>query len=143
ANMQTYQMFLYQHGVPLYKEDAISTNLDSEIAVTVFDMLTELFTLYNLPITYDLNNRFRMGEMPLAISNYSFYTTLSVFAPELRGEWGFTLVPGTVQEDGTINRTVPVAGTVVAPGATAVPAGTSGAVIMEQSKKKDMAWEFL
>lgn len=32
-----------------------------------------------------------------------------------------TLVPGTPMSDGTINRTVPVGGTVVAPGAVAVP----------------------
>jgi len=142
-NMETYQMFLYQRGIPLYKEDVISTNLDAEAAVDVFNELTQLYTLHNLLLDYNDANRFRTGEMPLLIANYGLYNTLSVFAPELRGEWGMTLVPGTVMEDGTINRTVPVAGTSVAPGAVAVPAGTSGAVILESSKKKDLAWEFL
>ncbi len=142
-NMQTYQMFLYQKGIPLFKEDVIETNLDSESAVAVFDQLTDLFTLYNLPLEFNAENRFRMGEMPLVIENYGLFNTLSVFAPELRGEWGFTTVPGTRMEDGTIARTVPVAGTVVPPGAVAVPPGTSGAVILNQSDKKDEAWEFL
>lgn len=127
----------------MFKEDVIMTNLDAEVAVETFRELTQLYTLHNLLYEYNEANRFRMGEMPLLIANYGLYNTLAVFAPELRGEWGMTLVPGTVMEDGTINRTVPVAGTAVAPGATAVPAGTSGAVILEISKKKDWAWEFL
>lgn len=142
-NMGTYQMFLYQRGVALFKEDVIATNLDSEVAIQVFDELTNLYTLFNLLIQFDEANRFRMGEMPLLVANYGLYNTLSVFAPELRGEWGMTLVPGTLMPDGTINRTVPVGGTVVAPGAVAVPQGTSGAVILEGSKRKEQAWEFL
>lgn len=142
-NMSTYQMFLYQQGVPLFKEDVIMTNLDSEIAVQTFKELTNLYTLHNMLLDYNEANRFRTGEMPILIANYGLYNTLAVFAPELRGEWGMTMVPGTLMEDGTINRTVPVAGTAVAPGAVAVPAGTSGAVILEGSTKKDWAWEFL
>lgn len=142
-DMGTYQMFLYQKGVPLFKEDVIMTNLDSEVAVQTFKELTNLYTLHNMLLAYDEANRFRTGEMPILIANYGLYNTLSVFAPELRGEWGMTLVPGTRMEDGTINRTVPVGGTAVAPGAVAVPAGTSGAVILEASDKKDWAWEFL
>ncbi|HHX01437.1 MAG TPA: extracellular solute-binding protein [Firmicutes bacterium] len=143
ANTGTYQMFLYQQGVPLFKEDVIMTNLDAEVAVQTFKDLTQLYTLHNLLYEYNEANRFRTGEMPLLIANYGLYNTLSVFAPELRGEWGMTMVPGTVMEDGTINRAVPVAGTAVAPGAVAVPAGTSGAVILETSKRKEWAWEFL
>ncbi len=128
-NMGTYQMFLYQRGVALFKEDVVATNLDSETAIEVFDELTNLYTLFNLLIAYDEANRFRMGEMPLLIADYGLYNTLSVFAPELRGEWGMTLVPGTPMEDGTINRTV--------------VGGTSGAIILENSTRKDDAWEFL
>ncbi|NLM25646.1 MAG: extracellular solute-binding protein [Firmicutes bacterium] len=142
-NMNTYQMMLYQKGVPLFKEDVVSTNLDSEIAIQTFNDLTNLYTLFNLLQAFDEANRFRMGEMPLLIANYGLYNTLSVFAPELRGEWGFTMVPGIRMPDGTINRAVSVAGTVAAPGSVAVPSGTSGAIILEGSKQKDKAWEFL
>ena len=41
--------------------------------------------------------------MPLGISSYSTYNTLVVFAPEIRGLWDFTLIPGTLKEDGTID----------------------------------------
>lgn len=142
-NMNTYQMFLYQKSVALFKEDGVATNLDSETAIQTFNELTDLYRLYSLLYEYNDQNRFRMGEMPILIANYGLYNTLAVFAPELRGEWGMTMVPGTLMEDGTINRTVPVAGTAVAPGATAVPAGTSGAIILNRSDKKDASWEFL
>ena len=59
---------------------------------------------------YNFINRFRMGEMPLGIANYGEYNTLSVFAPELRGEWGMAPVPGGLAcPTGRINRTVAVA----------------------------------
>ena len=143
AGMATYLMFLYQKGVALFKPDVVATNLDSEIAIQTFIELTDLFTLYNQPLVYNAENRFRLGEMPLVIANYDLFNTLSIFAPELRGEWGFTMVPGTRMPDGTINRTVAVTATQAAPGAVAVPPGTSGAIIMEQSENKQAAWEFL
>ena len=144
ADMLTFLMFLYQKGVALHKEDAIETNLDSEIAIQTFKELTYLYTHYELPLVYNIENRFRLGEMPLVITSYGLFNTLTVFAPELRGEWGFTLVPGTPMEDGTINRTVPVYGAQIQPGvqSAAAPA-TSGAVILEGSKMKNEAWEFL
>lgn len=142
-SISTFQTFLYQQGVALFKEDVIATTLDAEVSVEIFNELTDLFTLHGLLLHYDERNRFRMGEMPLMIANYGLYNELAVFAPELRGEWGMTQIPGTVMEDGTINRAVPVAGTVTAPGAVPVPPGTSGAVILEGSQNKDLAWEFL
>src|SRR5690606_35855453 len=85
---------------------------------------------------------FRMGEMPLGISNYGDYNTLSVFAPELRGQWGMAPIPGVRMPDGTINRTAPVAHNVMI-GTELTPQGTTGSIIMAKSKKKEQAWEFL
>ena len=113
----------------MYKEDCIATNLDSRAVAFTFKQLTDFFTLYNIPLQYDIATRFRLGEMPLVVTDYGLYNTLQVYAPELRGKWGFTLVPGTVQPDGSINRAVPV--------------GSTGAVILNGSDKKDQAWEFL
>lgn len=132
SNINTYLMFLYQKGVPIYKEDGIATNLESEAAIATFREMTDLFVVYDLPLTFDFVNRFRMGQMPLAIQDYSVFNTLSVFAPELRGEWGFAPVPGRRMPDGTINRTVPVD-----------QALTTGAIILESSQKQQEAWEFL
>lgn len=151
-SVNSYCMFLYQQGVPLYKEDAVETNLDSEVAIQTLRQLTDLFTLYNLPLSYNTANRIRLGEMPLVITNYGLYNTLQVFAPELRGQWGFAPVPGIRQSDGTIRRTVPVGSTVLQGRgqqsqsqamALAVPSGTTGAIIMQRSLKQDQSWEFL
>lgn len=143
ANMDTYNMFLYQKGVALYKEDCIATNLESEAAIATFEEMTDLYILHGLPLAYDFINRFRTGEMPLGIASYVLYNQLAVFAPELRGEWGFIPVPGLMQEDGTINRTVPVNLTQLNVGNATAPQGTTGAIIMEKSEKKAQSWEFL
>ena len=89
-----------------------------------------------------------MGEMPLAIANYAEFNTLSVFATELRGQWGMAPIPGTPQPDGTINRAVPVAQDALQIrtdqlGAVIMPSGTTGSIILEKSEKKQEAWEFL
>ncbi|MEJ6951469.1 extracellular solute-binding protein [Natronospora cellulosivora (SeqCode)] len=150
-----YLMFLYQQEVSLYHPDMVKTNLESEVSIRTFQQLSNLFTLYNLPYQFNIQNRFKLGEMPLVITGYGLYNNLQVFAPELRGEWGFTLVPGTVLEDGTINRTVPVTGS-ENPAAVQPQGGgqsssvqgmagtaTTGAVILNNSDMKDEAWEFL
>lgn len=43
--------------------------------------------------------------MPLAIASYSVYSQLSGAAPEIKGMWGMTQIPGTRREDGSIDRT--------------------------------------
>ncbi len=129
GGVSTYLTLLYQQDTELYRQDGIATNLDTEAAVDAFIRWTELYELYDLPLWYDAANRFRMGEMPVLIADFGLYNFLSVFAPELRGEWGFTLVPGTVQTDGTVDRSVPVGG--------------PGAMILDVAKNKDDAWEFL
>jgi len=128
-NLNTLLMLLYQKGVAVYKEDSVATNLDSRAVAFTFKQLTDFFTLYNVPLEYNIADRFRLGEMPLVVTDYSLYNTLQVFAPELRGKWGFTVVPGTRQPDGSINR--------------CVPAWSTGAVILSKSDKKEQAWEFL
>ena len=95
---------LFQNGGELYNGTGESTSIDEEAGVKAFEMHTRFFTHYKLPTLYNFVNRFRSGEMPLGISSYSTYNTLVVFAPEIRGLWDFTLIPGTLKEDGTIDR---------------------------------------
>ncbi|MFP4661083.1 MAG: extracellular solute-binding protein [Halanaerobiales bacterium] len=130
--------FMYQNNVELYKEDGIETNIDTESAIEAFIKWTELYELYDIPQWFDYVNYFRMGDMPLMIQGYTMRNHLEVFAPELRGKWGFTLVPGTVQEDGSLNRTVPAMGY-----NTGHMAHGPGAFIMEAADDKEAAWEFL
>jgi len=103
--------------------------MDSPSGLDAFRTWTSFFVNYKLPLEYDLANRFRTGEMPIAITDYSFYNLISVFAPEIRGMWSFVPVPGIEQEDGSIRRDVPGSGTCC--------------IILSQSDKKDKAWEFL
>jgi hypothetical protein len=44
--------------------------------------------------------------MPIGIQDYDTYNTIAVLAPEIRGLWDFVLIPGTEQEDGSIDRSV-------------------------------------
>ena len=130
-----YATMLYQRGGELYKMsdeypyDGITGNLDSDEALDAFKMWTNLFTVHRLPNSYDFSNRFRSGEIPVAIAGYSSYNLLSVFAPELDGLWEFKKVPGTVREDGTINYST--AGTVTA------------CVMISTCKDRQSAWKFM
>lgn len=132
----TFLTFLYQRGEELFKEDGYATNLDNEAAVEAFTLWTELYELYKIPLEFDAANRFRMGEMPIVLTSYTFYNQLQVFAPELRGKWDFTLVPGTRLPDGTIDRSIPV-------GPSPTSAGQTGTIILSSSKQIEAAWEFV
>ena len=96
---------IYQRGGEIYNEKKTRTLLDEEAGVAAFKQYTSLYNDYGLPTVYDFVSRFRSGYMPLGVAPYSTYNTLMVSAPEIRGLWDFTLFPGTMQEDGTIDRT--------------------------------------
>lgn len=124
-----YAMFLYQNGGEFYTSDGAESLLDSNVAIDSFYQWTDFYTEYRLAPLYDFASRFRMGDMPIAIADYTLYNQISVFAPELRGEWDFAPVPGTLKEDGTVDRSV----------AGSVTAG----VILADSQEQEAAWEFL
>ena len=67
--------------------------------------------------------------MPVGISGYTLYNTLSVFAPDIAGKWAFAPLPGVEQEDGTIENT----GTL----------SITSSIIMEQSEDPEASWAFL
>jgi ABC-type glycerol-3-phosphate transport system substrate-binding protein len=73
----------------------MATNLDSDEALDAFKTMCDFFTQYQQPYTYDFANRFRTGEMPLGIADYSLYNQLTVFAPEIKGLWEFVQLPGS------------------------------------------------
>ena len=80
------------------KTDGMTINLDSDIALASFDEVCRFFTAYDFPKVYDAANRFRSGEMPLIIQDYTAYNTLIVFAPEINGLWEFTPLPGVADD---------------------------------------------
>ncbi len=103
-SQQTFNWFLFQNGGEYYTENLDGSLFDTEVAYSAFEQWTKLYSKYGLDRAFDFFNRFRSGEMPIAISAYSSYNQLSSAAPELRGLWAMAPVPGTLQEDGTINR---------------------------------------
>ena len=50
--------------------------------------------------------RFRTGEAPIIIDDYTYINSISAAAPEIAGLWSIAPIPGTVKEDGTIDRSV-------------------------------------
>ncbi|MDR0555315.1 MAG: extracellular solute-binding protein, partial [Treponema sp.] len=120
---------LYQRGGALYNADSSRALLDGELAVEAFDYYIRFFTHYKTPQTFDFVNRFRTGEIPLAFADFTAFNTLEVFAPEIRGLWGFGLMPGTPQADGIINRSVSTA--------------SATSVLFSIAKNREGAWEFL
>jgi len=125
----TFSMLLYQNGGEFYKEDNKASALDSEISMEVFKTWTQFYTNYKFPLMADFPNRFRVGEMPIGIADYTTYNMLTVLAPEIKGMWDFTMVPGTMMEDGTINHDV--------------ASHTTAAMMLENAKDKDSSWEFM
>lgn len=125
----TFAMLLLQQGLNYYNEEQTKTTFDTQEAVNAFDTWTKFYTTYSFQQTYDAFTRFRTGDMPVVIQNYTFYNQLSVAAPEIKGCWGFQPVPGTVQEDGTINH--------------AANSNGSGAIIFAKAADQEGAWDFI
>jgi ABC-type glycerol-3-phosphate transport system substrate-binding protein len=120
---------LFQRGGSVYNDEGSRTMLSSEAAIDAFDVYTKFFTHYKTPKVFDFVNRFRTGEMPLGFIDYTNFNTLEVFAPEIRGLWGFARMPGLKKADGRIDRSVST--------------GTLATMIFSNARYPDMAWEFV
>ena len=131
VDMSGFNALIYQNGGAIYSEDKQRTVIDSEAGVAAFKFYTSLYNDYGLPTVFDFVSRFRSGEMPVGVGQYTLYNTLTVSAPEIRGLWDFTLYPGTLKEDGTIDRSVH------ANGACCMMVAT------DDENMKRNAWEFM
>ncbi len=128
-SIKSYAMFLYQYGGKFYNDANTESALNSQVALTAFQRLTSLYDDYGLELAFDFSNRFRSGEMPLAIVEYTSYNQMSVFAPEIDGLWSMMPVPGIVDEDGNIiNYSVST---------------VTGCVILSGTDDLNSAWEFV
>jgi ABC-type glycerol-3-phosphate transport system substrate-binding protein len=126
---------IIQKGGDFYRgagnDYGIESGLLEESAMKSFKELTDFFTAYKLPVSMDFSNRFRTGEVPLGIADYTEYCRLELFAPEIRGLWSFAPLPGTVKEDGSIDNRVVT--------------GTSQTVILKAAEKRgvvEACWAF-
>lgn len=127
--LNLYPTLLAQRGVTLYNDDLTATNLSTAEAQNAFNLFVSFYKDYRFPISYDFFNRFRTGEMPLAIGSYTLVSQISAAAPEIQGLWSMHTVPGTKNNDGTINRTIADSGT--------------ACIIMGSTESPKEAWEFL
>lgn len=122
---------LYQMGGELFADEGMRINLDSQVGLAAFKKMCELFTKYSFPYTYDAANRFRTGEMPILIGDYTgLYNQLKVFATEIEGLWTMVHVPGVRQEDGSINY-------------SAISSANASVMVRGSEDKKEDAWAYI
>ena len=126
---QIFASMLYQNGGTYYTEDAKASALDSDVAVGVFKDFCEYYTDYKLDKETSVEERFRTGECPIIIADYTTYNNFAVSAPDIAGLWSFTQIPGTVKEDGTVDHSVASTGL--------------ASMIMADTAHPDASWEFV
>ncbi len=103
-DMTTLYSMIYQAGGKLYNDAGDTSIVDSEAGIQAFKTYTSFYLNYGIPLIYDFMSRFRTGEMPVGIANYTTYNTIVVGAPEIRNLWDFTYLPGTYNEKGELDR---------------------------------------
>lgn len=129
-DVTTYATMIYQSGGEFWADNGMRVNFDSNSSLEAFEYMVNMFTQYSLPLNFDAVNRFRTGEIPLFLGAYTTYNTITLFATELAGLWGFDAIPGKLSDDGkTTNRAV---------------VGNADAITMLRGcESVDEAWEFM
>ncbi len=124
---------LYQNGGYIYNDGGKTTAIGGDIGTNIFKQWTELYTKHNFIVETNFATRFRIGEIPIGVVDLSNYNTLSVAAPEIKGNWQMAQIPGTRQPDGSIryDNAISVSGSMIVKS------------IAEQHKVVDESWEFL
>ena len=123
---------IVQNGGALYSGKAQEgTTIGSEASVNGFTTLTDLFTVYDMPIDIDnFYQHFRNGDIPIGICDYGTYNLISNAAPELAGSWDISIVPGTEQPDGSIDRST-------------CGCAESTVIFKSNEEREAKAWEFI
>lgn len=128
-SQSTFEALLYQRNSSFYNEKLTATAFDRPQALEAFRQWTGLYAKYSLPLVFDFFNRFRNGEMPLAIMTYTNCNYINAAAPELRNLWVMAPIPGIRQPDGTINR--------------AETCNSTASIILSNTKMPDEAFQFI
>ncbi|MBS1327103.1 MAG: extracellular solute-binding protein, partial [Oscillospiraceae bacterium] len=129
TNNSIFAMLLYQRGGQYYTEARDATAFDSEAALDAFRQWTDLYKNYSLPVQYSFYQRFRLGDMPMGIENYTMATMLQVAAPEIDGLWEMAPLPGITRSDGTVCN-------------TAIAGGMS-TIMLRSAKDKAAGWQLI
>ncbi|MCR4779248.1 MAG: extracellular solute-binding protein [Lachnospiraceae bacterium] len=131
GTINLFPTLLSQKGIDIYREtpDGTKTNLNSGEAFESFKQWSDFYVKYDFDFYKDDFNRFRTGEMPIIISSYGLYNNFSQAAPEISGSWVMTLIPGTYDKSGNLNR--------------ATCAGGSCSILLKNCKDEDAAVKFI
>lgn len=125
-----YDTFLFQKDGKIFTDDLRESAIGTPQGYQAFLEYCNLFTLYGVPVSANFYNRFRSGEMPIGIVDFTTYMTVRAAAVELQGRWGISLIPGTKKENGEIDR-------------SNTGLSAESVIIMEQSEKKQQSWDFV
>ena len=130
----SYKIHLYQMGGELFADDGMRINLDSVVGLQAFETMCNMFTQFSFPYKYDAANRFRTGEMPIIIADYTaLYNKLKVFATEIEGNWIFVPVPGREHEDANGNKYLN----------NQSVANVDATVMISSADDRESAWEYI
>jgi ABC-type glycerol-3-phosphate transport system substrate-binding protein len=122
--------FIYQFGGDLYTDDGMQTQINSEENLQGIQMMTELFTIYNIPKEVpSFYNHFRNGLLPIGIGDLGTYLQLTIAAPEIAGKWEIAPHPGVRMPDGEVVRYA--------------ASGAQSTMIMSSTNKPQEAWDFV
>ena len=121
---------ILQKGGQFFNDDLTATAFDTPEVLDAFKMWTGFYTEYDLSLVYDVFSYFRSGVMPLVIADYTQYNQFAVAAPEIKGLWSIHQIPGTLMEDGSINR-------------IESSQGTASVIMKSDKKSEELAFKFL
>ena len=122
--------FIYQFDGNLYSENGISTEINSDQSLEGMRLMTDLFTVYNVPKEIpNFYQHFRYGTLPIGISDLGTYLQLTIAAPEIAGKWNIALHPGVEKEGGEVVRWA--------------ASGAQASMILSNTDEKEDAWKFL
>jgi len=126
-----FQTFFAQRGIQVYTEDGLSLACDSEEGFAAFRFWTDLYIKHGLPARMDsFYQHFRMGTAAVGVTGINEYMRFTLTAPDIAGQWRVAPIPGTIGDDGFINRS---------------QAGIQNGMMMfnTSSEREDMAWDFM
>lgn len=126
-----YLTFFFQNGVEVYTPDGLSLAFTNEKGYAAFKQWTDLYVKYGLqPEMTSFYQHFRIGDVPLGITEIDQYIQFDMAAPDISGLWDVALIPGTYDENGLLQRW---------------QAGTqTGAVMFKtDADRQARAWEFM
>ena len=124
---------LHQMGGSVYNYTGAYTNIATPVGIEAFEFWTDLYTKHNFIVETDILTRFRMGTIPVAVTDMGLFNILNASAPEIRGNWAVAPIPGMYREDGEFRRdnVMSVSGNFIVEN-----------TVMDRGTKNE-AWEFL